>query len=122
MLLFCIIFGLSMDYEVFIMSRVTEMHYAGADNRTSVTNGMARTGRIVATAAVLLAVTFFAFGTASVSFLQMFGIGSGLAVLLDALLVRGVLVPAWMRLFGRVAWYAPRPMRRLHRRVRVAEA
>jgi RND superfamily putative drug exporter len=71
---------------------------------------------------VLLAVTFFAFGTASVSFLQMFGIGSGLAVLIDATLVRGVLVPAWMRLFGRISWYAPPPMRWLHRRVGLAEA
>lgn len=121
-LLFCVTFGLSMDYEVFVISRITELHEAGADNRTAVTEGLARTGRIVSMAAVLLAVTFFAFGTASVSFLQMFGVGSGLAVLLDATLVRGVLVPAWMRVFGGISWYAPRPMRRLHRRVGLAEA
>ena len=103
-LLFCIAFGLSMDYEVFLMSRIKELHDRGADQTTAVTDGLARTGRIVSTAAGLLAVSFFAFGTSSVSFLQLFGIGTGLAILIDATLVRGVLVPAAMRMLGSFAW------------------
>ncbi|MCT2591701.1 MMPL family transporter [Streptomyces sp. N2-109] len=121
-LLFCIVFGLSMDYEVFVTSRIKEMHDAGADNTTAVTQGLSRTGRIVTMAAGLLAVSFFAFGTSQVSFLQMFGLGSGLAILIDAVAVRGVLVPAAMRLLGsRAAWYAPGPLRRLHSKVALDE-
>jgi RND superfamily putative drug exporter len=120
--LFCIAFGLSMDYEVFLTSRIKELHDGGAGLTDSVTHGLARTGRIVSTAAGLLAVSFFAFGTASVSFLQMFGLGCGLAILLDALLIRGILVPAAMRLLGRHAWSAPRPLRRLHDRVGLTES
>ncbi|AXK32593.1 MMPL family transporter [Streptomyces armeniacus] len=120
-LLFCIVFGLSMDYEVFVTSRIKELNDAGADNVTAVTRGLSRTGRIVTMAAGLLAVSFFAFGTSSVSFLQMFGLGSGLAILIDAVAVRGVLVPAAMRLLGRHAWYAPKALRRLHRKVGLDE-
>jgi RND superfamily putative drug exporter len=115
-LMFCIVFGLSMDYEVFVTSRIKELHDAGADGTTAVVRGLSRTGRIVTMAAGLLAVSFFAFGTSSVSFLQMFGLGSGLAILIDAVAVRGVLVPAAMRLLGRGAWYAPPLLRRAHRR------
>ncbi|RLL69737.1 MMPL family transporter [Streptomyces sp. Z26] len=120
-LLFCIVFGLSMDYEVFVTSRIKELNDAGADNVTAVTRGLSRTGRIVTTAAALLAVSFFAFGTSSVSFLQMFGLGSGLAILIDAVAVRGVLVPAAMRLLGKRAWYAPRALKRLHARIGLDE-
>ena len=88
----------------------------------AVREGLARTGRIVTTAAGLLAVSFFAFGTASVSFLQLFGIGCGLAILIDATLIRGVLVPVAMRLLGRAAWWAPAPVRRLHTRIGLREA
>ncbi|MFE0546118.1 MMPL family transporter [Streptomyces sp. NPDC058891] len=119
--LFCIAFGLSMDYEVFLTSRIKELHDGGASTFDAVTEGLARTGRIVSTAAVLLAVSFFAFGTASVSFLQMFGLGCGLAILLDALLIRGILVPTAMRILGRHAWTAPRSLRRLHDRVGLTE-
>jgi RND superfamily putative drug exporter len=121
-LLFCIAFGLSMDYEVFLTSRIKELHDNGANATDAVVHGLSHTGRIVSTAAGLLAVSFFAFGTSSVSFLQMFGLGSGLAILIDATLIRGILVPAAMRLFGRRAWYAPAPLRRLHARVALAEA
>jgi RND superfamily putative drug exporter len=121
LLLLCIAFGLSMDYEVFVIGRISELHRHGAANRDAVTEGLARTGRIVSTAAALLAVSFFAFGTSSVSFLQMFGLGAGLAVLIDATLVRGLLVPVAMRLLGDVAWYAPGPLRRLHERVGVQD-
>ncbi|MGH3309559.1 MAG: MMPL family transporter, partial [Streptomyces sp.] len=121
-LMFCIVFGLSMDYEVFVTSRIKELHDAGADNTTSVTRGLSRTGRIVTMAAGLLAVSFFAFATSEISFLQMFGLGSGLAILIDAVAVRGVLVPAAMRLLGRGAWYAPRALRRLHGRIGLEES
>jgi RND superfamily putative drug exporter len=121
MLLFCIAFGLSMDYEVFVTSRIKELHDEGEPPFAAVTNGLARTGRIVSTAAGLLAVSFFAFGTASVSFLQMFGLGCGLAILIDALLIRGVLVPASFRVLGRYAWWAPAPLRRLHERFGLSE-
>jgi putative drug exporter of the RND superfamily len=121
-LLFCIGFGLSMDYEVIVLSRIKELHDGGADNRTAVTEGLTYSGRIVTTAAALIAVSFFAFGIASVSFLQLFGLGAGFAVLVDATLVRAVLVPAAQRVLGRAAWYAPRPVRRLYTHVGVTEA
>jgi len=120
-LLFCVTFGLSMDYEVFVTSRMKELHDAGADRTVTVTLGLARTGRIVSMAAGLLAVSFFAFGTSRISFLQMFGIGSGVAIVIDAVAVRGVLVPAAMRLLGRGAWYAPKALRTLHSKVGLAE-
>jgi RND superfamily putative drug exporter len=120
-LLFCIAFGLSMDYEVFLISRIKELHDGGASTPDAVTHGLARTGRIVSTAAALLAVSFFAFGTSKVSFIQFFGLGSGLAILLDATLVRGVLVPASMRAFGERSWYAPGPLRRLHDRIGISD-
>jgi RND superfamily putative drug exporter len=120
-LLFCIAFALSMDYEVFLMSRIKELHDGGASNSDAVIHGLARSGRIVSTAAALLAVNFFAFGTSHVSFIQFFGIGTGLAILIDATLVRGVLVPAFMRAFGEKSWYAPSLLRRLHRRIGVRE-
>jgi putative drug exporter of the RND superfamily len=120
-LLLCISFGLSMDYEVFVLSRIKEQHDAGSSDADAVITGLTRTGRIVSTAAALMAVSFLAFGVSTVSFLQLFGLGAGLAVLLDATLVRGVLVPAAMRLLGRAAWYAPSPLRGLHRRIAVAD-
>jgi RND superfamily putative drug exporter len=121
-LLFCIAFGLSMDYEVFLLSRIKEMHDRGESTAVAVSQGLARTGRIVSTAAGLLAVSFFAFMTSSVSFLQLFGLGTGLAILIDATMVRGVLVPAAMRLLGRVSWYSPAPLRRVYTRVALREA
>jgi RND superfamily putative drug exporter len=121
-LLFCITFALSMDYEVIVLSRIKELHDQGETAAVAVSRGLARSGRLVSAAAILLAVTFFAFGTSSVSFLQLFGIGSGLAILIDSTLVRGVLVPAALRLMGRTAWWAPRGLRRVHGRVALAEA
>jgi putative drug exporter of the RND superfamily len=122
MLLFCIAFGLSMDYEVFVISRIKEAHDHGAGAGEAVVHGLSHSGRIVSAAAVLLSISLFAFGTSGVSFIQMFGLGTGLAVLLDATLVRGVLLPAGMRLLGRRAWWAPGPLRRLHDRVGLTEA
>ncbi|MGW7353389.1 MMPL family transporter [Streptomyces sp. NPDC054784] len=121
-LMFCIAFGLSMDYEVFVTSRIKELHELGEDNESAVTNGLGHTGRIVSAAALLIAVSFFAFGTSEISFMQMFGLGSGLAILIDAIAVRGVLVPAAMRLLGRSAWYAPGFLRAFHARFGLSES
>jgi putative drug exporter of the RND superfamily len=115
-LMFCIAFGLSMDYEVFLLSRIKEEHDRTGDNVSSVALGLERTGSIVTAAAALLAITFFAFGTSDVSFIKMFGIGLGIAVLMDATIVRAFLVPAFMRLAGNANWWAPRPLRRFHDR------
>ncbi|MEU9876066.1 MMPL family transporter [Streptomyces phaeochromogenes] len=120
-LLFCIAFGLSMDYEVFVTSRIKELHDEGESTKDAVVHGLGHTGKIVSAAACLLAVGFFAFATAKVSFMQMFGLGSGLAILIDAIVVRGVLLPAAMRLLGRSAWYAPGPLRKFHQRFGISE-
>jgi putative drug exporter of the RND superfamily len=120
-LMFCIAFGLSMDYEVFLLSRIKEEHDRTGDNVASVALGLERTGRIVTAAAALLAITFFAFATSGVSFLKMFGLGLGIAVLMDATVVRGFLVPAFMRLAGEANWWAPRPLRRFHDRFGLRE-
>ncbi|MFI6676122.1 MMPL family transporter [Kribbella sp. NPDC050470] len=121
-LLFCITFGLSMDYEIFVLSRIKEQHDEGVALRESVTTGLARSGRIVSMAAIILSVSFFAFGTSSVSFIQLFGIGSGLAVLIDATLIRGVLVPTALRLLGSRAWWSPPQLRALHTRIGLTES
>ena len=115
-LMFCVAFGLSMDYEVFLLSRIKEEHDRGAGTVESVAIGLERTGRIVTAAAVLLAIVFLAFATSGITFLKLFGIGLTLAVLMDATLIRGALVPAFMRLAGEANWWAPRPLRRLHDR------
>ncbi len=120
-LMFCIAFGLSMDYEVFLLSRIKEEHDRVGDNEASVALGLERTGRIITAAALLLSITFFAFGTSGVSFIKMFGIGLGLAVLMDATVVRAFLVPAFMRLAGDANWWAPAPLRRLHDRFGLRE-
>jgi RND superfamily putative drug exporter len=120
-LMFITAFGLSMDYEVFMLSRVKEEYDRTGDDIASVAVGLERTGRIVTAAAVLIAVVFAAFSTGSVSFMKMFGIGMTLAVLVDAFVVRTTLVPAFMRLAGRANWWAPRPLRRFHDRFGFAE-
>ena len=115
-LMFCIAFGLSMDYEVFLLSRIKEEYDRTGDNVSSVAMGLERTGRIVTAAAGLLAMVFIAFSTSEISFIKMFGVGLALAVVMDATLIRGMLVPAFMRLMGRANWWAPGPLRRFHRR------
>jgi len=120
-LMFAIAFGLSMDYEVFLLSRIKEEHDAGRSNVDSVAVGLERTGRIVTAAAVLIAVVFVAFATSNVSFMKMFGIGMTLAVLVDAFVVRATLVPAFMRLAGAANWWAPGWMRRVYRRFGIRE-
>jgi len=120
-LMFCIAFGLSMDYEVFLLSRIKEEHDATGDNTRSVAVGLERTGRIVTAAAALLAVTFLAFATSRISFIEMFGLGLALAVVMDATLIRGLLVPAFMRLAGEANWWAPAWLHRIHAHIGISE-
>jgi RND superfamily putative drug exporter len=115
-LMFCVAFGLSMDYEVFLLSRIKEEYDATGDNAHAVATGLARTGGLITAAALLLAISFAAFGVSGMSFLKLMGIGLALAVLVDATVIRGLLVPAFMRLAGAANWWAPAPLRRLHRR------
>lgn len=115
-LMFCIAFGLSMDYEVFLLSRIKEEYDLDRDNEESVRVGLGRTGRIVTAAAWLLAIVFVGIATSDVAILKLFGVGVTLAVLVDAFLIRATLVPAFMRLAGRLNWWAPRPVRRFHLR------
>jgi RND superfamily putative drug exporter len=120
-LMFCIAFGLSMDYEVFLLSRIKEEHDRTGDTRAAVAVGLQKTGRIMTAAAGVLAVTFLAFSTSSVTFIKLMGLGLTLAILMDATLVRGVLVPAFMRLAGEANWWAPPFLRRLHNRIGLSE-
>ena len=115
-LMFCIAFGLSMDYEVFMLSRVKEEYDRTGDNQHSVALGLERTGRIVTAAALILSIVFVAFTTSGVTFIKLFGVGLTLAVLMDASLVRGTLVPAFMRLAGNANWWAPKWMQKIHDR------
>ncbi len=121
-LMFCIAFGLSMDYEVFLLSRIKEEHDRTGDNERSVAIGLERTGRIVTAAAALLGVVFLAMATSRVSFMKLFGVGLTMAVLMDATLIRATLVPAFMKLAGEANWWAPGPMRRFHERWGLREA
>jgi RND superfamily putative drug exporter len=105
-----IAFGLSMDYELFLLSRIKEQHDAGLGTTDSVALGLQRSGKIITTAALVLAVSFLAFATSGVSIMKMLGLGIAFAVLIDATIIRALLVPALMRLFGQANWYAPKWM------------
>ena len=121
-LMFCIAFGLSMDYEVFLLSRMKEEYDRTGDNDLAVAVGLEKTGKLVTAAALLLSITFFAFATSGVTFIKLFGFGLGLAVLVDAFIVRATLVPALMKLAGDRNWWAPAPLRRLHDRFGISES
>jgi RND superfamily putative drug exporter len=121
-LMFCMAFGLSMDYEVFLLSRIKEEYDRSGDNVSSVALGLERSGRIVTAAALVLAAVFLAFATSGVSFIKLFGVGLALAIAMDATLVRGALVPAFMRLAGDFNWWAPAPLRRFHERWGISES
>ncbi len=107
-----VVFGLSMDYELFLLSRIREEHLQGRSNVESVATGLQRSARIITAAAVLLAVVFAAFVTSGVTSIKTMGFGVALAVILDATLIRALLVPALMRLFGERNWWAPKSMQR----------
>ena len=112
-ILICVVtFGLSMDYEVFLLSRIKEEHDAGRDNVDAVATGLQRSARIITSAAVLLAVVFAAFLTSGVTNIKTLGFGVAFAILLDSTLVRALLVPALMRLFGERNWWAPKALMR----------
>lgn len=125
-LMFCVAFGLSMDYEVFIIARTREFWLASdrshRANRESVALGLAGTGRIVTAAALVMAITFAGLTASEVSMLRIFGFGLAVAILVDAILIRSVLLPAVMVLLGRWNWWAPHPLARLHARFGMHEA
>jgi RND superfamily putative drug exporter len=106
-IMFCVLFGLSMDYEVFLLSRVQEAHMDGADNPTSVAHGLERSGRIITSAAAIVVLVSLSFVAADIVLIKALGLGTAIAVLLDATLVRALLVPATMRLLGDWNWWAP---------------
>ncbi|MFF4267609.1 MMPL family transporter [Streptomyces virginiae] len=120
-LMFCIAFGLSMDYGVFLISRIKEEYDRTGDHESAVRTGLARTGGLITAAAVILAVVMVAIGTSRVTNTKMLGLGIALAVLMDAMVVRSLLVPAVMKLTGRATWWAPAPLRRLHERFGLSE-
>jgi RND superfamily putative drug exporter len=115
--MFAVIFGLSMDYEVFLLSRIQEEWRRTRDNRTSVIQGLARTGRTITSAALILLVVVGAFATGDLVYVKQVGIGIAAAIALDVTLVRSLLVPATMQLLGDWNWWAPRWMRRKEDRV-----
>ncbi|WP_181788131.1 MMPL family transporter, partial [Streptomyces phytophilus] len=116
-LMFCVAFGLSMDYGVFLLSRIKEEYDRTGDQDRAVVFGLRRTGGLITAAAVILAVVMVAIGTSRVTNTKMLGIGLALAVLMDAMVVRGLLVPAVLKLTGAATWWAPGPLRRFHERV-----
>jgi RND superfamily putative drug exporter len=120
--LFAVVFGLSTDYGVFLLSRIKEAHDRGASDRDAVATGLERTGRIVTAAALLFSIAIGAFVTSQMIFIKELGLGTALAVLIDATIVRALLVPSLMRLLGHWNWWAPRPLRRLHARIGLSEA
>jgi RND superfamily putative drug exporter len=115
-LLFAVVFGLSTDYGVFLLSRIKEARDNGASDSESVAIGLERTGRIVTAAALLFAIAIGAFATSQIIFIKENGVGTALAVLIDASLIRALLVPSLMELLGRWNWWAPKPLRRLYHR------
>ncbi|OBA82128.1 hypothetical protein A9W99_12050 [Mycobacterium sp. 1164966.3] len=120
-LLCAIAFSLSVDYEIFLLSRIKEARDSGLSNDASTVIGLGRVGRIVTSAALLLTITLLSFAN-GLSFMKMFGIGTALAVVIDATIIRGVVVPAFLRLAGDLNWWAPRPLRWLHSRIGISEA
>lgn len=120
--LFAVVFGLSTDYAVFLLTRIKEARDNGAGEREAVALGLQRTGRIVTAAAVLFAIALGSFATSQIIFIKELGIGTALAVLIDATIVRAMLVPSLMALLGKANWWAPAPLRRFHDRFGVSES
>ncbi|MFI2508301.1 MMPL family transporter [Streptomyces sp. NPDC018972] len=119
-LMFCVAYGLSMDYEVFLLARIKEEHDRTGDTRKAVGEGIRRSAPLITAAAGILALSFLSYATGGVVFLKELGVGTALTILVDATLIRVVLLPVTMRLAGRANWWAPRPLRRL--RIREADA
>jgi RND superfamily putative drug exporter len=121
-LLFAVAFGLSTDYAVFLLSRIKEARDNGASDSESVAIGLERTGRIVTAAALLFAVAIGAFATSQIIFIKQNGVGTALAVLIDASIIRALLVPSLMELLGKWNWWAPAPLRKLYERFGISES
>ncbi len=121
MLLFGVVFGLSMDYEVFLLSRVKEEYDRSGDNTQAVAKGLQHTGRIITSAALLFIVVTGAFATADIVIIKSLGVGMAIAIALDATIVRALLVPATMRLMGDYNWWAPRPLKWVWDRIGIQE-
>ena len=120
-LMLAIIFGLSMDYEVFLLSRIRERYDQTGDNTAAVASGLQRTGGVITSAALLLVVVVGAFSASGITFIKLMGVGMIVALIVDATIVRVLLVPATMRLLGRANWWAPGPLRRLYARYGIRE-
>ena len=114
-------FGLAMDYELFLLSRIREAHLAGAGTRESITTGLVRSGSTITSAALLLVVVLAARATSGVTVLKLVGLGLAFAVALDATVVRALLAPATLALLGRATWWLPAPLQRFHDRFGVSE-
>jgi RND superfamily putative drug exporter len=121
LLMFGIAFGLSMDYAVFLLARIKEEYDKGLSTEQAVVRGLEKSGRVVTAAATLIAIVFFSFGASSVVFLKLIGFGLALAILVDATIVRGLLVPSFMRLLGNANWWAPSFLRPVHERFGISE-
>ena len=121
-IMFCTIFGLSMDYEVLLLSRVQEEYARLGDNTAAVAEGLQRSGRLITGAAAIMVSVFAAFGLAEILIIKAIGLGMALAVAIDATIVRTLVVPATMRLLGRANWWAPGPLRALYRRLALTES
>jgi putative drug exporter of the RND superfamily len=117
----CIAFSLSLDYEIFLLSRIKEARDAKLSNNDAIVVGLGRVGRIITSAAILLTITLVSFAN-GLSFMKMFGIGTALAIVIDATVIRGVVVPAFLRVADDLNWWAPRPLKRLHARIGFSEA
>ncbi len=120
-ILFALVFGLSMDYEVLLIARIQERWHATGDNRLAIAEGLERSGRLITGAAAIMVCVFLAFGTADDVLIKSIGIGIAVAIAIDATLVRALIVPAVMRLLGNRNWWAPRPLAWVHRRARLGE-
>jgi RND superfamily putative drug exporter len=119
-LLCCIAFSLSVDYEIFLLSRIKEARDSGLSNNDAIVVGLGRVGRIISSAALLLTITLLSFAN-GLSFMKMFGIGTALAIVIDATVIRGVVVPAFLRVAGDLNWWAPRPLKWVHARIGFSE-
>jgi RND superfamily putative drug exporter len=120
-LLFAIAFGLATDYGVFLLTRIKEARTRGESDNDAVAFGLERTGRIVTQAAILFCVAIGAFATSSVIFIKELGVGTALAVIIDATIIRALLVPSLMAMLGARNWWAPGPLRRLHEKIGLSE-
>jgi RND superfamily putative drug exporter len=121
-LMLAIIFGLSMDYEVFLLSRIRERYDVTGDNQAAIAGGLQRTGGIITSLALMLVIVTGSFSASGITFIKLMGVGMIIALIVDATIIRVLLVPATMRLLGRANWWAPRPLRRLYARYGISEA